>query len=252
MKAQELMESIKEDASQRVLKTLEGTESDKVVAAHIALEQLTAALRRKDTVEAVLRTVVVDVSRSGAWAYCKPEPNRWPYGFTSMDDFIEEAILQAETESRNVKSRLTGLSMVATFAHFEGVNIDKALENWSGFRTCLPALKQAVSEADLDEFEAIVEDIESMSQAELAKKYARPRQEPTGVGKVQTTDTGEIILIAVVNNEADRQRLVAKLGGALVWGLDAQATVDRENNINVRIPMVAVDEVLWTVGAETA
>lgn len=252
MKAQALMESIQEEAGQRVLKALKGTESDKVAAAHIALEILATALRRKDTVEAILRTVVVDVSRSGAWAFCKPEPNRWPNGFTSMDDFIEEAILQAETESRNVKSRLTGLSMVATFAHFEDVDIDKALENWSGFRTCLPVMKQAVSKADADELETIVEDIESMSQAELAKKYAKPRQEPTGIGKVQTTDTGEIILIAVVNNEADRQRLVAKLGGALVWGLDAQATVDQENNINVRIPMVAVDETLWAAEKLTA
>jgi hypothetical protein len=245
MNSQELMDSIKEQAGQRVIKSLSGDESDKTVQGHIALEMLNVALRRKDTVESALRSIVVDVSRSGYWAFCRPEPNRWPNGFTCMDDFIDEAVLMAETESRNVKSRLVGLATVATFADQNSIDIDAALENWSGFRTCLPALKAAVSEADADELEAIIEDIESMSQTELAKKYSKSRQGPTGVGKVQTMDTGEIVLIAVVNNEADRQRLVAKLGGALVWGLDAQASIDQENNINVRIPMIAVDETLW-------
>jgi len=208
----------------------DGDEYHDVREAHRRLYMLSQGLKSKESVEAVLRWVVVGMAESKAWADCKPNLTRWPDGFASHNDFIQEAITLAgwgsDRKARNLKSRLIKLANLALFAVDHGITIDEALnENWTQLRDGLPAIGRAMAINDEDDaveaLEEILDDVQELSPKDFKDKYITPRHEKASTGTIKTTKHGVTVAVFVLNSADDIERFSQHVGAISEWGLDA-------------------------------
>jgi hypothetical protein len=232
MTAEQFRQIIEREALQLLLKDRIPDEAqyDDLRDARKSLYMLAQGLQNKQSVEAVMRWIVVDVAERGLWAECQPDPTRWPDGFGSHGDFIQEALFIAgmagDKRSRNIKSRLFKVGNAAIGAKQFGLSIDDALNNnWTQFRDGLPAIGRALAINDEDDaaeaLEEILDDVQELSPRDFKEKYVKSKREKASTGTIKTTKQGVTIAVFVLNSPDDIERFSQHVGAISEWGLDA-------------------------------
>jgi len=236
------------EAKQACLDVLDPGVSDEVLGSHIQFEALVLTERRRQLQEAVQAQIVHLVVMGGLWASYPADPSRYPGGFECAGDFINEAFVRVNGHSRSRKSRLHGVAKVTQFAKQGGIDTSDHVGEWQKYKAALPALKRAVDEGDLGDFEAILDDVQHFKgREEIADKYSQRTQEQAGKATFRNMGDGSFVLVAIINHDGDRERVVSRLSGLLEWGLDARATTEGD-----RIKVTIEPENIWEAELEKA
>lgn len=231
-----------------------GQRYDDLREAQIDLHMLAQGLRAKTSVESSLRWVVVRMAETRSWMKCEPDEGRWPDGFISHTQFIQEAIVLAgwdnDQRAKNVRSRLNKVANLAFYAKLHGISIDAAMNlSWSQLRDGLPAIGRALEandgKGDPEMLEVILDDVQDLSPKDFKEKYVTPRHKKAGFAAFKTTPHGVTVLAAVLNSREDMKRVSDVLQGLFKWELDLRvvdttsgATVIIERAQQLREPWV--------------
>ena len=235
------------EAKEACLDALDNSVSDAVLGSYIHFEALVITERRRQLQEAVQARIVQLVVVGGTWASYPADPSRYPGGFECAGDFINEAFVRVNGHSRSRKSRLHGVAKVTQFAKQGGIDTSDHVGEWQKYKAALPALKRAVDEGDLGDFEAILDDVQNLKDREaVADKYSKRTQEQFGKATFKETEQG-IVMIALLPHEGARERMVRRLAGGVEWGL---SVVVRDEGGKVKITVMP--ESIWEDAVEKA
>jgi hypothetical protein len=176
--------------------------------ARVAQDMLEIAARKQDELKVSQAFIVAHVARHELWRFEYP----------NLRDYLKDSQI-----STQAVSTLYGFGdTIVPYCDTHGIELYPVMgpENWGKLREAIPALKRAARGDDPKQVQEILDDVvKATGRDAIREKYRRHRHETLGRAATYMLPDGQVVMIALLNDDDASAEIVSRLDGRLEWNL---------------------------------
>ena len=180
------------------------------IRAEVIHRMLLNSENHRSTLRVAQAFTVAYAAREQIWRFHPDE-------FSNLRQFLRSTGMGESTVSD-----LTALgNILVPFCDHHDIPLDSGLtpQDWPKMREAIPAMRQAVRNHDQGEMTAILADVKQATNRDAIRvKYRKPRQK-YGQATTLRPGSGEVILVAVLDDNEATEAIIRRLSGGLEWSL---------------------------------